>query len=176
MALSARGGADGRTDGETDQGIVRELFEGGRLPDVRTVGTWLCPVGRTRLLRLARSGFARSVSDLVYWRGEEPVGIVLRRADQAKTRYRFHMCSLCHTSQPGDDVALFVAPLAGEAGTEPAARSARTSVLSSPARPRRGWAHRCPRPRPVHTRLCARTVAGCWSASTGFLADVDRSS
>lgn len=53
---------------------------------------------------------------LVYWRGEEPVGIVLRRADQAATRYRFHMCSLCHTAQPGQDVALFTAPLAGEAG------------------------------------------------------------
>lgn len=53
---------------------------------------------------------------LVYWRGDGPAGIVLRRADRLTSRTQIHLCSFCHTSQPANDVALFVAPLAGEAG------------------------------------------------------------
>ena len=53
---------------------------------------------------------------LVYWRGDSPAGIVLRRADRAASRSQVHLCSFCHTAQPANDVALFVAPLAGEAG------------------------------------------------------------
>lgn len=53
---------------------------------------------------------------LVYWRGEKPVGIVLRRAERAASRPQIHLCSLCHTAQPATDVALFTAPLAGAAG------------------------------------------------------------
>ncbi|GHD47048.1 FBP domain-containing protein [Mycetocola manganoxydans] len=54
---------------------------------------------------------------LVYWRGNRPVGIVLRRADRRTSRRpQIHMCSFCHTSQPSGEVALFTAPLAGVAG------------------------------------------------------------
>jgi hypothetical protein len=53
---------------------------------------------------------------LVTWRGDEPVGIVLRRADPVASRARFQMCSLCRTPQPADNVALFVAPRSGDAG------------------------------------------------------------
>ncbi|WP_411722294.1 FBP domain-containing protein [Mycetocola sp.] len=52
---------------------------------------------------------------LVFWRADSPAGIVLRRADRV-ARIQVHLCSFCHTSQPANDVALFVAPLAGEAG------------------------------------------------------------
>ncbi|MCU1420346.1 FBP domain-containing protein [Mycetocola sp.] len=52
---------------------------------------------------------------LVYRRGDTPTGIVLRRADRV-ARIQVHLCSFCHTAQPANDVALFVAPLAGEAG------------------------------------------------------------
>ncbi|SFN92545.1 FBP domain-containing protein [Mycetocola miduiensis] len=53
---------------------------------------------------------------LVYWREDSPAGIVLRRADRVASRIQVHLCSFCHTPQPANDVALFVAPLAGEAG------------------------------------------------------------
>ena len=53
---------------------------------------------------------------LVTWRGDEAVGIVLRRADPVATRARFQMCSLCQTPQPAENVSLFVAPRSGDAG------------------------------------------------------------
>lgn len=52
---------------------------------------------------------------LVYWRGEEPVGIVLR-ASEVRLRPGSAICSLCHTPQPAGQVTMFSAPRAGEAG------------------------------------------------------------
>lgn len=45
----------------------------------------------------------------------EPVGVVLRAAE-GQSRARSAMCNLCHTMQPGDQVSLFTARKAGEAG------------------------------------------------------------
>ncbi|WP_127818155.1 FBP domain-containing protein [Microbacterium sp. CPCC 204701] len=45
----------------------------------------------------------------------QPTGIVLRSADGA-SRARAAMCNLCHTMQPADQVVLFNARKAGEAG------------------------------------------------------------
>lgn len=47
--------------------------------------------------------------------GGEPVGVVVR-AGSGSTRGRSAMCNLCHTMQPGDQVALFTAVRAGDAG------------------------------------------------------------
>ncbi|MFT4136519.1 FBP domain-containing protein [Microbacterium sp.] len=45
----------------------------------------------------------------------EPTGVVLRAASGAN-RARAAMCNLCHTMQPGNQVALFTARKAGDAG------------------------------------------------------------
>ncbi|MEH3088740.1 MAG: FBP domain-containing protein [Microbacterium arborescens] len=45
----------------------------------------------------------------------QPTGIVLRRAD-GRSGARAAMCNICHTMQPGDQVALFTARKAGDAG------------------------------------------------------------
>lgn len=52
---------------------------------------------------------------LVYWRGAQPTGIVLRAATQ-RLPVGTAICSLCHTPQPGNQVTLFSAPRAGAAG------------------------------------------------------------
>lgn len=52
---------------------------------------------------------------LAYWRGEQPVGLVLRAAS-SPLRAGAAICSLCSTGQPGGQVTLFSAPRAGEAG------------------------------------------------------------
>ena len=52
---------------------------------------------------------------LVYWRGVQPVGLVLRSAT-SPLRAGAAICSLCSTGQPGGQVTLFSAPRAGEAG------------------------------------------------------------
>ncbi len=52
---------------------------------------------------------------LVYWRGSEPIGLVLRAA-QTPLRARSAICSLCNTPQPGGQVTMFTARRAGEAG------------------------------------------------------------
>jgi hypothetical protein len=48
-------------------------------------------------------------------RGGEPAGVVLRAAE-GMSKARSAMCNLCHTMQPGDQVALFTARKAGRAG------------------------------------------------------------
>lgn len=45
----------------------------------------------------------------------EPVGVLLRAAEGTSSA-RSAMCNLCHTMQPADQVALFTARKAGEAG------------------------------------------------------------
>lgn len=52
---------------------------------------------------------------LVTERDGGPVGVVLRAAD-GSSRARSAMCNLCHTMQPADQVALFTARKAGDAG------------------------------------------------------------
>lgn len=55
---------------------------------------------------------------LVFWSHERPVGIVLRAATSRPSRGISAMCSLCRTPQPGDQVILFTAPKAGQAGRD----------------------------------------------------------
>jgi hypothetical protein len=45
----------------------------------------------------------------------EPVGIVLRAAD-GSSHARAAMCNICHTMQPADQVVMYTARKAGEAG------------------------------------------------------------
>jgi len=52
---------------------------------------------------------------LVAWRGDTPVGIVLRAAG-TRLQAGSAICSLCSTPQPGNQVTMFAAPLAGEKG------------------------------------------------------------
>jgi hypothetical protein len=54
---------------------------------------------------------------LVTEQAGELTGVVLRRAD-GSSRARSAMCNLCHTMQPGDQVALFTARRAGEEGLQ----------------------------------------------------------
>jgi hypothetical protein len=53
---------------------------------------------------------------IVMWRDGQPVGIALRAAESRMSRGISAMCSLCRTPQPADQVSLFTAPRAGEAG------------------------------------------------------------
>jgi hypothetical protein len=53
---------------------------------------------------------------IVHWRGSEPVGIALRAPETRMSRGISAMCSLCRTPQPADQVSLFTAARAGEAG------------------------------------------------------------
>ena len=46
----------------------------------------------------------------------EPAGIVLRAAE-GSSRARAAMCNLCHTMQPADQVVMYTARKAGEAGS-----------------------------------------------------------
>lgn len=55
---------------------------------------------------------------LVHWVDDHPVGIMLRAsAGRMNTRISA-MCSLCRTPQPADQVSLFTAPRAGQAGRD----------------------------------------------------------
>ncbi|MDO7882402.1 FBP domain-containing protein [Antiquaquibacter soli] len=61
---------------------------------------------------------ARQRGYLVYWRGDTPVGIVLRASESALRPGISAMCSLCRITQPSDQVTLFSAPRAGQAGRD----------------------------------------------------------
>lgn len=52
---------------------------------------------------------------LVTERDGQPTGVILRAAD-GSSHARSAMCNLCHTMQPADQVALFTARRAGQAG------------------------------------------------------------
>ena len=52
---------------------------------------------------------------LVVWRDDEPVGLVLRAAEN-HGRVGSAMCSLCATAQPSGQVTMFSAARAGDAG------------------------------------------------------------
>jgi hypothetical protein len=53
---------------------------------------------------------------LVYWREDVAVGIVLRASEFNLQPGISAMCSLCRITQPSDQVTLFSAPRAGQAG------------------------------------------------------------
>ena len=55
---------------------------------------------------------------LVHWRGDTPVGIVLRASEFSLNPGISAMCSLCRITQPSDQVSLFSAPRAGQAGRD----------------------------------------------------------
>lgn len=55
---------------------------------------------------------------LVHWVDDRPVGIMLRTSGVPMRPGISAMCSLCHTPQPGDQVTLFSAPRAGQAGRD----------------------------------------------------------
>lgn len=60
--------------------------------------------------RFARRGYLVTLIDDV------PVGIVLRAADPPASQFRASLCNLCRTHQPANQVSLFSARKAGEAG------------------------------------------------------------
>ena len=53
---------------------------------------------------------------LTVWQGDRAVSLVLRAAERRIRGGISAMCSLCHTPQPGAQVALFSAPRPGDAG------------------------------------------------------------
>jgi hypothetical protein len=55
---------------------------------------------------------------IVYWRGETPIGMVVRSASSQMSRSMSAMCSLCRTQQPANQVSLFSVPKAGQAGRD----------------------------------------------------------
>jgi hypothetical protein len=55
---------------------------------------------------------------LVHWDGDVAVGIFLRASETTLRSGITAMCSLCRTPQPSDQVTLFSAPRAGEAGRD----------------------------------------------------------
>lgn len=61
---------------------------------------------------------ARQRGYLVYWKDDAPIGIVLRASDASLRPGISAMCSLCRISQPSDQVTLFSAPRAGQAGRD----------------------------------------------------------
>ncbi len=55
---------------------------------------------------------------LVHWADDRPIGIVLRASSVSMRPGISAMCSLCRTSQPSDQVTLFSAARAGQAGRD----------------------------------------------------------
>jgi hypothetical protein len=55
---------------------------------------------------------------LVHWRDEVPVGIILRASEFNLQPGISAMCSLCRITQPSNQVTLFSAPRAGQAGRD----------------------------------------------------------
>lgn len=55
---------------------------------------------------------------LVHWLDDRPVGIVLRASGVSMRPGISAMCSLCRTAQPSDQVTMFSAARAGQAGRD----------------------------------------------------------
>lgn len=55
---------------------------------------------------------------VVGWRDERPVGVILRKADSSGVRARASLCQLCQSLHSTDDVSLFSARRAGQAGRD----------------------------------------------------------
>ncbi|GLI26803.1 hypothetical protein ARHIZOSPH14_10450 [Agromyces rhizosphaerae] len=65
-----------------------------------------------------RDPSARQRAYLVTLRDDRPVGIVLRAATTTMSRRHSAICNLCHTMQPADQISLFSARRAGDAGRQ----------------------------------------------------------
>jgi hypothetical protein len=63
-----------------------------------------------------RDAGSRHLGYLVFWRGETPLGFVLRTTDRRTAG--MSMCSMCNTMQAGNQVTLFAAARAGQAGRD----------------------------------------------------------
>ncbi len=61
---------------------------------------------------------ARQRGYLVHWVDDRPVGVVLRASDFGLRAGISAMCSLCRITQPSDQVSLFSAARAGQAGRD----------------------------------------------------------
>lgn len=55
---------------------------------------------------------------LVHWRGDQPVGILLRASEFSLEHSISAMCSFCRITQPSHQVSMFTAPRAGKAGLD----------------------------------------------------------
>jgi len=55
---------------------------------------------------------------IVHWRDGEAVGMLVRAAESRMRSGFAAMCSLCQTQQPANQVSLFSAPRAGDAGRD----------------------------------------------------------
>ena len=55
---------------------------------------------------------------IVFWRDQEPLGMVLRAATRGPNRAMSAFCSLCRTQQPAHQVSLFSVAKAGQAGRD----------------------------------------------------------
>lgn len=55
---------------------------------------------------------------LVHWLDDEPVGIVVRSSPTPPPPGVAAMCSLCHTARASDQISMFSAPRAGQAGLD----------------------------------------------------------
>ncbi|MEP7762815.1 FBP domain-containing protein [Sanguibacter sp. 25GB23B1] len=55
---------------------------------------------------------------IVGWRDDRPVGVILRKADSSGVRPRSSLCQLCQSLHSTDDVSLFSARRAGQAGRD----------------------------------------------------------
>lgn len=55
---------------------------------------------------------------IIGWREDRPVGVILRVADTAGLRSRPSLCQLCQSLHRTDDVSLFTARRAGQAGRD----------------------------------------------------------
>ncbi|NQX34405.1 FBP domain-containing protein [Herbiconiux sp. VKM Ac-2851] len=55
---------------------------------------------------------------IVYWRGGQPIGLLIKAAGSHTRPGISAMCTLCRTPRPGVQVTLFTAPRAGQAGID----------------------------------------------------------
>ena len=55
---------------------------------------------------------------IIGWRDDRAVGVVLRKADSSGARPRSSLCQLCQSLHSTDDVSLFSARRAGQAGRD----------------------------------------------------------
>lgn len=55
---------------------------------------------------------------VVHWRGDTPIGVILRASDVSLAAGIGAMCSLCRVTQPSRQVTLFTAPRAGQPGLD----------------------------------------------------------
>ena len=65
-----------------------------------------------------RDAANRQRGHLVHWVDDRPLGLLLRVSPSSPPPGVAAMCSLCHSSRPSDQVTMFSAPRAGQAGLD----------------------------------------------------------